>query len=33
LGEQLQQLENAEKQQVQALAAALQQVGISEMQA
>ncbi|ALI01631.1 glycosyl hydrolase [Pseudomonas fluorescens] len=33
LGEQLQQLENAEKQQIQALAAALQQVGISEMQA
>jgi len=33
LGEQLQQLENTEKQQIQALAAALQQVGISEMQA
>ncbi|MCU1749459.1 Ig-like domain-containing protein [Pseudomonas sp. 6D_7.1_Bac1] len=33
LGEQLQQLENTEKQQIQALAKALQQVGISEMQA
>ncbi|WP_123581418.1 Ig-like domain-containing protein [Pseudomonas brassicacearum] len=33
LGEQLQQLENTEKQQIQALAAALQQVGVSEMQA
>ncbi|WP_242485740.1 Ig-like domain-containing protein [Pseudomonas sp. TH41] len=33
LGEQLQQLENTEKQQIQALAAALKQVGISEMQA
>jgi hypothetical protein len=33
LGEQLQQLENTEKQQIKALAAALQQVGISEMQA
>ncbi|APC16612.1 glycosyl hydrolase [Pseudomonas frederiksbergensis] len=33
LGEQLQHLENTEKQQVRALAAALQQVGISEMQA
>ncbi|WP_253912062.1 Ig-like domain-containing protein [Pseudomonas sp. CVAP len=33
LGEQLQQLENTEKQQIQALAAALKQVGISEMHA